>query len=96
MLKRLAIFRANNTEENTILKLFDDNGIHPVLLNEVDETTKEPLDFECIWSMVVSILGDPIPGFGLTPEEMVELVRLEQEQVRLQQEEFQLERKVRF
>lgn len=79
-----------------MLKLFDDNGIHPILLDEVDEATKEPLDFECIWAKVIKILGEPIPGFGLSPEEMAELVRLEQEQVRLQREEFQLERKVRM
>ncbi|XP_018574472.1 adenylate kinase 7-like [Anoplophora glabripennis] len=95
MLRRLALFRLNNTEENTMLKLFDDNGIHPVLLNELDEDTKEPVDFECIWTTVITILGEPIPGFGLSPEEMTELIRLEQEQQKLQQEEFRLERKLR-
>ncbi|KAJ8925523.1 hypothetical protein NQ315_009362 [Exocentrus adspersus] len=95
MLRRLAEFRACNTEGNTMLTLFDDNGIHPILLSEIDEETNEPLDFECIWKNVTEILGEPIPGFGLTPEEMNELIRLEQEQKRLELEEFRLERKLR-
>ncbi|KAJ8972901.1 hypothetical protein NQ317_019617 [Molorchus minor] len=93
MLRRLAEFRATNTEENTMLIFFDEAEIHPILIRLLHEETEEEIDFECIYNMITDILGPPIPGLGLTPAEMEELRRLELEKLRLQMREYQIERK---
>ncbi|KAJ8952850.1 hypothetical protein NQ314_007456 [Rhamnusium bicolor] len=93
MIRRLAEFRENNMEETTILKFFDEAEIHPILIDLVDEITEEEKDFECILAIVTDILGEPIPGFGLTPEEIEELRRLEMEHLRLLEEEGRLKKR---
>ncbi|KAJ8957670.1 hypothetical protein NQ318_017562 [Aromia moschata] len=95
MLRRLAEFRAANTDENTMLKFFDEAEIHPILINLVDDETDNEVDFDCIYTMITDILGPPIPGLGLSPEELEELRRLEAEKMRLMMREYQIERKMK-
>lgn len=93
MLRRLAEFRRNNNEENTVLRFFDEANIHPILIDlEDDEGVVKSLDD--IFEYIVSIVGPAIPGFGLSPEEEEEIKRLEEEQRRLQEESDRIERQV--
>lgn len=94
MLRRLAEFRANNTEANTVLRFFDEVNIHPILISLVDERTEQPRDLDCIVDYLTSIFGKPISGFGLSAEEEDELRRLENEQQRLLEEGYRLKRQV--
>lgn len=96
MLRRLAEFRSNNTEANTVLRFFDEVDIHPILISLIDEQTEQPRDLDCIVDYLTSIFGKPIPGFGLSPEEEDELRRLENEQQRLLEEGYRLKRQVNF
>lgn len=90
MLRRLAEFRANNTEDDTVLNFFDENEIHPIIINAVEDPTE---DMKAIFCIATGKIG-PRKGFQLTPEEEEELVRAEQERLRLIEEEMQLQKEV--
>ncbi|CAH1164273.1 unnamed protein product [Phaedon cochleariae] len=92
MLRRLGEFRSNNTDASTVLNFFDEAGIHPILIGLLDEDTEKERDLDCIFNYVCEIFGDPIPGFGLSPEEEDAFRKLEKEQRRLQEEEGNLEK----
>ncbi|VEN40069.1 unnamed protein product [Callosobruchus maculatus] len=94
MLHRLLEFRENNTERNTMLNFFDESGIHPIVISLIDEETEKERDIDCIYDYVSDIFGEPIPGFGLSAEEMERLRKLEREQRRLREEEERLEKQL--
>lgn len=90
MLRRLAEFRTNNTEENTVLNFFDENEIHPFIINAAEDPYD---DMKATFCVVIEKIG-PCKGFALTPEEEKELMRLEQEKIRLEEKEQRLQREV--
>lgn len=92
MLRRLAEFRANNTEDDTVLNFFDENEIHPIVINAVEDPSE---DMTAIFCVITEKVGSR-KGFQLTPEEEAELVRAEQERLKLLEEEAQLQRDVGF
>ncbi|KAG5890481.1 hypothetical protein JTB14_013423 [Gonioctena quinquepunctata] len=94
MLRRLAEFREKNTEDNTVLNFFDGVGIHPILINSIDEVSGEERDLDCLFEAVCTIFGAPIPGFGLSPEDEEAIRKLEREQRRLLEEEDQIQREL--
>lgn len=90
MLRRLAEFRANNTEDDTVLNFFDENEIHPIVINAVEDPSE---DMQAIFCVVTEKIG-PRKGFQLTPEEEEELVKAEEERLRLLEEEAELQKEV--
>ncbi|CAH0551264.1 unnamed protein product [Brassicogethes aeneus] len=88
MIRRLAEFRANNTEDNSMLNFFDEIEIHPIIINIEDDD----LTLDCILEYLSTIVGEP-NTFGLTPEEEVELNRLQEENERLREEQEKLRAK---
>lgn len=90
MLRRLEEFRANNTEDDTVLNFFDENEIHPIVINAVEDTSEDMLMIFCT---VTEKIGQR-KGFPLTPEEEEELVKAEQERIRLEEEQARLEKEV--
>ncbi|CAH1997061.1 unnamed protein product [Acanthoscelides obtectus] len=94
MLRRLLEYRQHNTEQNTMLNFFDEVGIHPIIIPLIDEETEKERDLECIYDYLTEIFGEPVPGFGLTAEEMEQLRKLESEQRRLKEEEERLEKQL--
>lgn len=90
MLRRLREFRTNNTEDNTMLNFFDENEIHPIIIN-VEQDLSQTMDI--IFNDVVDALGPPI-GFEMSPEEREELMRCQEAAGRLNQEEEQIKKKV--
>lgn len=75
MLRRLAEFRAVNNEDDTVLNFFDEIEIHPILINVMECPSEDMQEF---FDQVVKSIG-PYKGFGLTPNEEMELLKLEQE-----------------
>lgn len=94
MLQRLAEYRLNNNTEDTVLRFFDEAEIHPILIELIDLATLKPKTSDEIFEYVVSIIGAPIPGFGISLEEEEEIRKLEEQQRRLLEEEQRIERKV--
>lgn len=90
MLRRLSEFRANNTEDNTLLNFFDEMEIHPIVLNIMDDATER---MEITLQTLISRLGKRV-AFALTPEEEEQLIRLEEEKQKMLQREEQLKRDV--
>lgn len=91
MLRRLAEFRANNTEDETVLNFFDENEIHPMIINVMEDPSE---DMPAIFCVVTEKIG-PRKGFQLSAEEEEALVKAEQERIRLLQEEAELQKEVR-
>lgn len=94
MLRRLAEYRDNNTPENTVLRFFDEAGIHPILIDLEDVNTGLIKTTDEIFEYIVSILGPPVPGFGISLEEEEEIKRLEEQQRQLQMEADRIEKQV--
>lgn len=90
MLRRLAEFRAINTEDDTVLNFFDENEIHPIIINAVEDTSE---DMTAIFCIIIEKIGSR-KGFQLTPEEEAEIVKAEKERLRLLEEEAELQKKV--
>lgn len=74
LLRRLAQYRADNTEDETVLNYFDEFEIHP---EHFDATTKEAGEEEKhhVAGEIVRLLGEP-RNYGPTPEEIEERKRL--------------------
>ncbi|KAG2457772.1 KAD7 kinase, partial [Polypterus senegalus] len=70
-LRRLALFRDLNTEEDTVLNYFDELEIHP---EHIDVSTNEDSEYEATIQKMKKIIGKP-RNYGLTPEEQAELDR---------------------
>ncbi|XP_028677816.1 adenylate kinase 7 [Erpetoichthys calabaricus] len=70
-LRRLALFRDLNTEEDTVLNYFDELEIHP---EHIDVSTSEDPEYEATIQKMKKIIGKP-RNYGLTPEEQAELDR---------------------
>lgn len=92
MLRRLLEFRTNNTEDDTVLNFFDENEIHPIIINVVEDPSE---DMPVIFCVITEKIG-PRKGFQLTTEEQAALVEAEEERVRLLEEKAELERLVCF
>jgi len=75
-LRRLADFRANNQEDETVLNYFDELEIHP---ENMDITAKETIEYLNTIEQVSSILGEA-RNYGPTPEEQEELERIAAEE----------------
>lgn len=91
MLRRLAEYRANNTEDNTLLNFFDEIEIHPKVL---DIMKYKENDIEPLFNFAMETLGEPI-GFQPTLEEEREAAALEEEMRKLKEEEARLAKEVR-
>jgi len=85
--KRLEEFKANNTEENTILNYFDEFEVHAITL-EVENKSVEYL-----MGKVINEVGKP-HNYGPTPEEIAEKRRIEEEKKK-KEEELALQEKIR-
>lgn len=75
LLRRLAEFRAVNTEDETVLNYFDELEVHPDhidITNDPDENMKDTVD------KIIKIMGSP-RNYGPTPEELAEIERVETE-----------------
>lgn len=88
MLRRLELFRENNTEDNTVLNFFDELESDILLLDVMDDE-----DLECVFYAITQKCGPPV-GFGLSPEEEAELYRIEEEQRRLALEQEEINKRV--
>ncbi|XP_065055319.1 adenylate kinase 7-like [Rhopilema esculentum] len=81
LLRRLAEFRAVNTEDETVLNYYDELEIHPEHIDitvDTDENMKETVE------KIIKIMGSP-RNYGPTPEELAEMERMETEK-RLEKE----------
>ncbi|KAJ7383963.1 Adenylate kinase 7 [Desmophyllum pertusum] len=75
LMRRLAEFRASNTEDETILNYFDELEIHPDHLDITpDKTRKMTKTVE----QIKKLMGSP-RNYGPTPEELAEMERSETE-----------------
>lgn len=90
MLRRLAIFRENNTEDNTMLNFFNEIEIHPKI---VDITQYRSDDIESPFKELTEIMGTPI-AFAPSLEEEIEAIKIEDERKRLTEEQERLEREL--
>lgn len=79
MVRRVNEFRANNTEENTLLNIFDEIDIHPIVVNA------ETDDQDAILALLQHKIGDP-KGYPPSAWE-IELKRFEEEELMFKQEE---------
>ncbi|KAF5275019.1 hypothetical protein FQA39_LY06956 [Lamprigera yunnana] len=75
MLRRLAEFRANNNEDNTVLNFFDEMEIHPILLNTMDDLSE---NMDNIMDVLLKRIGTPVK-FALTLTEEDELILSKEE-----------------
>lgn len=90
MLRRLAEYRANNNEDDTVLNFFDENEIHPIVINAMEDPSEE---MEAIFCLIVEKIGQR-KGFQLSAEEEEELIKTEKERIRLLEEEAELQKEV--
>ncbi|KAK4884795.1 hypothetical protein RN001_001066 [Aquatica leii] len=90
MLRRLAEFRTNNTDDNTPLNFFNELEIHPVVLNVMEDKSE---NMDNIMKILFTRFG-PAKGFPLTPEEEEELLRLEHEKQKLLELENKMKREL--
>lgn len=81
LLRRLAQYRADNSEDETVLNYFDELEIHPEHFDAAKDTTE---DMKWTANEIVRILGEP-RNYGPTPEEIEEQKRVAME-ARLRQE----------
>lgn len=89
MLRRLALFRADNAEDDTVLNYFDEVEIYPIIINVEDPAWTD----DCIIKQVEETLGAPAT-FLLTIEEELELNKLKVQFERAEAEKKTLQRKV--
>lgn len=90
MIRRMGVFRSNNTEDNTLLNYFDEMEIHPIVLDVMEDQTHT---MDSIIKELCHRLGKPVK-FPLTPEEEEELMYLEIEKNKLLQKEGEMKRQV--
>ncbi|XP_020618857.1 adenylate kinase 7-like [Orbicella faveolata] len=79
--RRLAEFRAINTEDETVLNYFDELEIHP---DHIDITHDKTRKMTKIVEQIKKLMGSP-RNYGPTPEELAEMERIETEK-RLEKE----------
>ncbi|XP_017781619.1 PREDICTED: adenylate kinase 7-like [Nicrophorus vespilloides] len=87
MMRRLKMFRANNTEDNTVLNFFDEIEIHPIILNAMDD---ENTEMSTTLQKTKLLLGSPV-GFEASPEDKEQMMLCLEEAARLKEEEQRLE-----
>ncbi|XP_046849860.1 adenylate kinase 7-like [Xenia sp. Carnegie-2017] len=75
LLRRLAEFRAVNTEDETVLNYFDELEIHP---DHIDITQDSSPLMSNVVQQIEKLIGDP-RNYGPTPEELIEIKRMEVE-----------------
>ncbi|XP_014781306.1 adenylate kinase 7 [Octopus bimaculoides] len=80
--RRITEFRANNTEDNTVLNFFDELEFHP---ERIDVTQDKSIMMKQTVDTIQKIIKDP-RNYGLSKEELEKIKRLEVE-ARLQREE---------
>lgn len=78
MVERLTEFRKNNTEDNTLLNLFDYKEIHPILIQAETDIQENIID------IIKEKIGEKV-GYPPTAEEIEEMRRKEEEE-RLERE----------
>lgn len=81
LMRRLAEFRASNTEDETVLNYFDELEIHP---DHIDITQDKTRKMTKVVEQIKKLMGKP-RNYGPTPEELAEMERIETEK-RLQKE----------
>lgn len=81
LMRRLAEFRAVNTEDETVLNYFDELEIHP---DRIDITQDKTRRMAKIVEQIKKLMGTP-RNYGPTPEELAEMERIETEK-RLEKE----------
>jgi adenylate kinase len=86
--RRLEEFRNNNTDDSTVLNYFDELEIHPLSISVEDQDT------ERILSVIMKHVGKP-HNYGLSPEQMAEKRKIEEERLakELEQQEIEKEKK---
>ncbi|XP_028398700.1 adenylate kinase 7-like [Dendronephthya gigantea] len=90
LLRRLAEFRAVNTEDETVLNYFDELEIHP---DHIDITQDSSPLMSNVVEQIAKLIGEP-RNYGPTPEELVEMQRVEAE-IKLEREKREKEEKIR-
>lgn len=90
MLRRLAIFREHNTEDNTMLNFFDELEIHPKLIDVMNYSND---DIEPIYDIACFHLGKPAV-FALSYEETMASKKLEMERNNLEAQSGKLAQEV--
>ncbi|PFX27190.1 adenylate kinase 7-like [Stylophora pistillata] len=81
LMRRLAEFRASNTEDETVLNYFDELEIHP---DHIDITQDKTRKMTKVVEQIKKLMGKP-RNYGPTPDELAEMERIETEK-RLQKE----------
>ncbi|XP_058955404.1 adenylate kinase 7-like [Pocillopora verrucosa] len=81
LMRRLAEFRATNTEDETVLNYFDELEIHP---DHIDITLDKTRKMTKVVEQIKKLMGTP-RNYGPTPEELAEMERIETEK-RLEKE----------
>ena len=90
LLRRLAEFRAVNTEDETVLNYFDELEIHP---DHIDITQDNSPLMTNVVEQIVKLIGEP-RNYGPTPEELIEIQRIEAEK-QLEKERKEREERIR-
>jgi len=75
LMRRLAEFRAINTEDETVLNYFDELEIHP---DHIDITQDKTRKMTHTVEQIKKLMGSP-RNYGPTPEELAEMERIETE-----------------
>ncbi|KAL3277400.1 hypothetical protein HHI36_012749 [Cryptolaemus montrouzieri] len=91
MKRRLESFRELNTEDDTVLNFFDEMEVHPILLDATKDRTE---NMDIIFGLVRQILGSPI-SFGMSLEERMETLNLEEGKFKQEIENVEAQKKVK-
>lgn len=79
--RRLAEYRAINTDDDTVLNYFDELEFHP---EHIDVTKDTSLKMKDTVDTIIKLIGNP-RNYGPTPEELAEIARVEAvEKIRLE------------
>ncbi|ELU08844.1 hypothetical protein CAPTEDRAFT_225393 [Capitella teleta] len=89
--RRLAEYKAYNTEDETVLNFFDEMEIHP---EKLDITTDTSDNMSQIVEHVMKLMGEP-RNYGPTADEMEEIQRQEEEKRVKREEEERAEKEQR-
>ncbi|KAF5274111.1 hypothetical protein FQR65_LT04509 [Abscondita terminalis] len=90
MLRRLAEFRLNNTDDNTPLDFFNELEIHPIVLNVMEDKTE---NLDSIMEILKKRFGNP-KGFDLSIDDEEELKRLNEAKQKLLEAEAAMKREL--
>ncbi|RDD36619.1 Adenylate kinase 7 [Trichoplax sp. H2] len=88
LIRRLARYRAENTEDETVLNYFDELEIHPEHFDVTDDDSPKALNTV---KAIIKLIGEP-RNYGPTAEELEEIKRREEEEKELREAQEKIER----